>query len=91
MNLFEKLKLDVLSRNVVVPALGRIGTAVTGYLVGAGIPQDHSTALGLGVAAAGAVAWDWFVDWWSRKAAEKRGVAKALDNVSAARRAVGAR
>ena len=89
MNLFEKLKLDVLTKNVVVPGVARLGTLITGYLAGSGIPTDHSQAIGLGVAAAGMVAWDFIVDWWARRAAEKHGVSKALDSVAASQRAVG--
>ena len=78
MNLFQKLKLDVLTKNVIVPGVARLGTLITGYLAGSGIPTDHSQAIGLGVAAAGMVAWDFIVDWWARRAAEKTGAKKAL-------------
>jgi hypothetical protein len=59
--------------NVVIPALHRVGTALTVWMLSRGVPQDPAEQIATGVIALGLVLFDFFADWMSRRAA----VAKA--------------
>ena len=76
--MFEKLKWDVVRKHVVVPSLTRVGTLITGWIAGQGIPGDHAQAVGLGVAAAGLIAFDLTVSWMARRALERKVADRAV-------------
>lgn len=77
--MFDKLKLSVIRDNVVIPALGRLGSAFAGYLA-ATFPDfaspDTAQKIGVGVAVGCALAYDLVVDWIGRKLAERKGAEK---------------
>lgn len=63
--------------NVLLPLLGKVGTAVTAYLVGQGINPDLSSQVSIGLMAVGAIAFDLLVDY-ARRIAGERKVAQSL-------------
>lgn len=83
MNLIEKIKWDVVRKNVVVPLSTRIGTFVTGYLVALGANPTPAHAVGLGVAGAGLIIADLTVSWIARKSLERRTMQQAVTDVFA--------
>lgn len=78
MNLFDKIKLKAIRDNFVIPTLGRLGTALAGYLVGAGVAEDQSKIVGAATAIVLGLAYDYIVDFVARKMAERKGEIKAL-------------
>lgn len=79
MGILDKLKLDWVSRNLVQPALARLGTVVTTWLVTRGAESSLSEKVAVGVISAGLILFDWIMDWAARKAAERKGAIKALN------------
>lgn len=60
-------------QNILVPLLGRIGTAMTAYLVASvGAPEELSQQVAVGVVAAGLIIYDLMVDWMNRKSAVRK-------------------
>lgn len=61
---------DVVKTNVLLPMVGRIGTASATVLVGYGINASHAEQVGVGVTAAGLIIFDLCLSWYGRKAAK---------------------
>ena len=64
--------------NVLKPLLGKLGTAVTIYLVAKGAPSELAQQVAMGVSAVGLILFDLLVDWMNRKAAARKAVAKVV-------------
>lgn len=79
MNLLEKLKWTAIRDNIVVPVMGRMGTAVAAYIATLGVGGEDAHKVGVGVAVFGCILYDLIVDWMARKFAERKGAEKATD------------
>ena len=78
MNFLDKIKWGAVRDNIVIPALGRLGTFAAAVLVPIGASADDAHKVGVGVAAFGLILFDFIVDWMARKAAERKGVQRVL-------------
>lgn len=67
--------------NVVLPALGRTGTAVATVLVGYGVQAEPAHQIGVGVAAAVAVGLDLVSDWWGRRTVADKTFREAVGTI----------
>ena len=78
MNWFENFKWDVVRKNFLQPALARLGTIVTTWLVATGGQADLAHQVGVGVVAAGLIAFDLILDRAARKDEARKAVNKAF-------------
>lgn len=86
MDLLQKLALGLfgpaMRENVLMPALARVGTALTVWLVAQGVADDLARQVALGVVAVGLIAWDFVISWLNRRnvvvKAVNKEVAKAV-------------
>lgn len=67
-----------IKENILKPLLGRVGSMVTGYLVGLGAPEEQSQLVAVGVSALGLILFDLLISWMNRKSAQRKAVNKLL-------------
>lgn len=58
---------ETIKTNVIWPLVGRIGTGTATVLVGYGVNADHAAQVGIGVTAAGLIAFDLAISYLNRK------------------------
>lgn len=62
-----------IKQNILLPVLGRVGTAVTAWLVTTvGAPDDLAQQVAVGVVAFALILYDLMIDWMNRKAAVRK-------------------
>lgn len=71
MTLLETIKWDWVRKNLVVPVVARMGTAVSVWLIAKGFPADAAHALLTGVSAAVLFGWDLVVGFYNRRSSVK--------------------
>lgn len=73
MNLLEKVKWDWVRKNLVIPAISRLGTFIAAYLVGRGVAPDQAEIVAAACAVVGGVVWDFVLDRIMRVQAAQTG------------------
>lgn len=70
---------EVIKTNVLLPSLGRVGSAATGYLVAIGANQQHADWVGVGLVGAILIAVDLAGSRLIRKVNEDKAAGKAFN------------
>lgn len=70
--------LDLIKHNLLLPASTRLGSLVTGVLVGVGANSTHADWVGTGVAGALLIGTDYMLAWLRKKSIERNAFNKAL-------------
>lgn len=68
-----------IKNNVLMPLLGRLGTALTVWMVAKGAPEELATQVATGVTALGLILFDLLVSWMNRKTAARKAVNRLIE------------
>lgn len=70
--------IEVLKMNVLYPALGRLGTGLTLFLIGQGVTQQHADWVAIGLTGVGGAVFDFSASWIRQRLIVNRTLATTL-------------